>query len=87
MWPCAHSLSWQSGSQDGDSAPGVATQGGGSLGSSVRKKRKGVQRKVRSRSVDPSREVVSVSPDRLSQDPDFFTPSPHLNSTSHPSPG
>lgn len=63
------SLPWQSGSQDGDSAPGVATQGGGSLGSSVWKKRKGVQRKVRSWNVDPSREVVSVSPHRLSQDP------------------
>lgn len=77
------SLPWQSGSQDGDSAPGVATQGGGSLGSSVWKKRKGVQRKARSRSVDPSREVVSFSPDHLSQDPGFLysTSSSQLNLT------
>lgn len=66
------SLPWQSGSQDGDSAPGMATQGGGSLGSSVWKKRKGVQRKARSQSVEPSREVVSFSPDHLSQDPGFL---------------
>lgn len=62
----------KSGSQDGDSAPGVTTQGEGSLGSSVWKKRKGVQRKARFRSVDPSREVVSFSPDHLSQDPGFL---------------
>lgn len=66
------SLPWQSGSQDGDSAPGMATQGGGSLGSSVWKKRKGVQGKARSQSVEPSREVVSFSPDHLSQDPGFL---------------
>lgn len=42
------------------------------LGSSVWKKRKGVQRKARSRSVDPSREVVSFSPDHLSQDLGFL---------------